>query len=77
MTTFLAAAVVLFICALGMCVFMLKGKDAEFPKFDVGSNPEMRKRGIRCYKEVDAELHARKCSGEYSEACKECGLYKK
>ena len=35
----------------------------------------MRKLGIRCYKDVDAELHSKKCSGNFSEACKECKLY--
>ena len=44
MTTFLAAAIVLGLGILGMCVFLLK-KDGEFPKYDVGSNPEMQKRG--------------------------------
>ena len=68
MTTFLAAAIVLGLGILGMCVFLLK-KDGEFPKYDVGSNPEMQKRGIRCFKDVDAELHDRpvKCDGNYSE----------
>lgn len=69
-----------FLLTLGivaLCVFLLgfnilRGK--EFPKYDVGSNEEMRKRGIRCYKEVDAEIHSRKCSGNYSEACKDCAL---
>lgn len=77
MTTFLAAAVVLGLGVLCMFAFVLKGKDAEFPKFDVGSNPEMQKRGIRCFKDVDAELHNRKCDGNFSEACKDCGLYNK
>lgn len=77
MKTFLAVLIILGCCVLGMCAFMLKGKDAEFPKFDVGSNPEMQKRGIRCFKDEDAELHNRKCDGNYSEACKDCGLNKK
>ena len=72
--TVLAAAVVLGLGVLGMFVFVLK-KDGEFPKYDVGSNPEMRKRGIRCFKDEDAAIHSRKCDGNYSEACKECGLY--
>ena len=75
MTTFLAAAIVLGLGILGMCVFLLK-KDGEFPKYDVGSNPEMQKRGIRCFKDEDAELHGKpvKCDGNYSEACKDCHL---
>lgn len=74
MSTFIAAAIVLVLAVLAMFVFMFK-KDGEFPKYDVGSNEEMRKRGIRCFKDVDAEIHNRKCDGNYSEACKECGLY--
>lgn len=58
-----------------MCVFVLK-PGAEFPKYDVGSNEQMRKRGIRCFKDEDAALHRKKCSGNYSAACKDCGLYK-
>ena len=74
LTTVLAAVVVLGLAVLGMFVFVLK-KDGEFPKYDVGSNPEMRKRGIRCFKDEDAELHRTRCDGNYTEACKECGLF--
>ena len=35
----------------------------------------MRKRGIRCFKDEDDELHRTRCDGNYSEACKECGLF--
>lgn len=78
MTTFLAAAIVLGLGVLGMFVFLLK-KDGEFPKYDVGSNPEMQKRGIRCFKDEDAEFHNKPtaCDGNYSDACRDCGLYKK
>ena len=73
MRTFLVALAVLSLCILGMC-FNIIFRKKEFPKYDVGSNEEMRKRGIRCYKDEDAELHARKCSGNYSDACKDCNL---
>ncbi|MBO4605445.1 MAG: hypothetical protein J5667_02740 [Bacteroidales bacterium] len=78
MTTFLAAAIVLGLGILGMCVYLLK-EGGEFPKYDVGSNPEMQKRGIRCFKDVDAELHSKrvKCDGNYTEACEGCQLYNK
>lgn len=71
--TFVAAAVVIGLCVLGMCVFLLK-KGGEFPKYDVGSNPQMQKMGIRCFKDEDASLHGKVCSGNYSEACKDCSL---
>lgn len=74
MKVFLAALVLVALCVFGMCFNMIFRKK-EFPRYDVGSNEEMRKRGIRCYKDEDAALHKKKCSGNYSEACKECSLY--
>lgn len=59
-----------------MC-FNIVFRKKEFPKYDVGSNEEMRKRGIRCYKDVDAELHGKRCAGNHGEACKDCNLFKK
>ena len=76
METFIAAAVILVLGVAGMCVFMIK-KDGEFPKFDVGSNEQMRQMGIRCFKDEDAALHNKKCDGNYSEACRECALFEK
>lgn len=75
--TIITAAIVLVIGVALMCVFLLK-KDGEFPKFDVGSNPEMHKRGIYCFKDVDAQYHSpkkRACSGDLSADCKDCGFY--
>ena len=43
------------LAVLGLSVGILHGRG--FPQYDVGSNEEMRKRGIRCFKDVDAELH--------------------
>ena len=73
--TFIVALVVLGLGVLGMCFNILfRGKD--FPKYDVGSNEEMRRRGIRCYKDEDAALHRKPhCTGNYSDACKDCKLY--
>ena len=73
--TFIVALAVLGLGVLGLCFNILfRGKD--FPNYDVGSNEEMRRRGIRCYKDEDAALHAnRHCSGDFSEACKDCKLY--
>ncbi len=63
------------LAVLGLSVGILHGRG--FPQYDVGSNEEMRKRGIRCFKDVDAELHGRPkgCNGTPSEACKDCALY--
>ena len=77
MKVFLVTAVLVGLCVFGMCFNIIFRKDGEFPKYDVGSNEEMKKRGITCYKDEDARLHARKCSGNYSEACRDCSLFKK
>ena len=80
MKVFLAAVVLVGLCVLGMCIGVLFRRG--FPKYDVGSNPEMAARGIRCFKDEDAALHRRLrrglpagCSGNFSDACKDCGLY--
>lgn len=73
MTTFLVALFLLLICIFGMC-FNIIFRKKEFPKYDVGSNEEMRKRGIQCFKDEDAALHGKRCTGNYSEACKDCNL---
>ncbi len=71
MAVFLLTAAILLICAVGLCFNILfRGK--EFPHYDVGSNEEMRRRGIRCFKDVDAELQRRSCSGNSGDECKEC-----
>ena len=77
MKIFLVTLVAVAVCVFGLCFNIIFRKDGEFPKYDVGSNEEMRKRGIRCFKDEDAELHKKKCSGNYSEACKDCSLYNK
>ena len=73
--TFIVALVVLGLGVLGMSFnILVRGKD--FPHYDVGSNEEMRKRGIRCYKDEDAALQGKRhCSGDFSDACKDCSLY--
>ena len=71
---FLVVLVLVGLCVVGLGVNILFfGK--EFPKYDVGSNEEMRRRGIRCFKDEDAALHGKACSGNPSEVCKDCQLY--
>ena len=76
MLIFLITLVVVGLCVFGLCFNIIFRKNGEFPKYDVGSNEEMRKRGIVCFKDVDAKLHQKKCSGNFSDACKDCSLYK-
>ena len=73
MKVFLLTLAVVGLCVIGLC-FNIIFRKKEFPKYDVGSNEEMRKRGIRCFKDVDAELHQKHCDGNFSEACKDCAL---
>lgn len=74
MTVFLVTLAAVALCVFGLC-FNIIFRNKEFPKYDVGSNEEMRKRGIRCYKDEDAALHGKHCTGNYSDACKDCSLY--
>ena len=71
---FLVCLVVVGLCVLGLGVNVIFFKK-EFPKYDVGSNEEMRKRGIRCYKDEDAALHRKACPGKELESCKDCSLF--
>ena len=80
MKVFVAALILVGVAVLGMSVGILMHRG--FPKYDVGSNPEMAKRGIRCFKDEDAALHRKDsgqqptaCSGNYSAACDNCPLY--
>ena len=70
---FLVVFVLVGLCVLGLGVNILRGR--EFPKYDVGSNEEMRKRGIRCFKDEDADLHRKVCTAAQTDACKDCHLY--
>ena len=76
MALFLVTLAVVALCVLGLGVnIFFRRKD--FPQFDVGGNEEMRKRGIRCFKDEDAALHGGPCPGKEGEtACAECNFYK-
>ncbi|MCQ2139790.1 MAG: hypothetical protein MJZ09_05400 [Bacteroidales bacterium] len=83
MTVFLSAAVVLIIAVFGMCFNIIFRKDGKFPEYEVSSNKEMRKLGIRCMREQDDAIFGsdrdRKhdiCTGDFDESCKGCSLYK-
>jgi len=74
-TVFISVLVVVVLCVIGLGVNIFFRKK-DFPHYDVGSNEEMRSRGIRCYKDEDAALHNNKCSSSAAtDACKECKLY--
>ncbi|MCQ2153320.1 MAG: hypothetical protein MJY44_01940 [Bacteroidales bacterium] len=74
MLAFVCALVLVGLCVLGLCFnVIVRGKD--FPKYDVGSNRQMKERGILCFKDVDAGLHGGKCGGNGSDDCRECSHY--
>jgi len=81
MKVFLAAVVFvgLAVLLLGVNIFFFH---RPFPDGEISTNPEMRKRGIKCAKEEELELLARKqgkkvCDGNFSDACASCSLYRK
>ena len=82
MKTLLAAIVFVGVAVLllGVNIFFFH---RPFPDGEISTNPEMRKRGIKCAKQEELELlRAQKkgrtaCDGHYSGACASCGLYNK
>lgn len=84
MKVFLAALILIGAGVFGMC-FNILFRRKDFPQSDVGANEEMRKKGIRCMAEIDAELFSSKrsrridkpaaCSGDYTDACASCAFY--
>ena len=75
MKVFLAAILLVGICVLLLSVGILFKRG--FPQYDVGGNEKLKARGITCYREEDERLHRRRvCSGNFSDACADCTLYK-
>ena len=77
MKTLLAAILFVGIAVLllGVNIFFFH---RPFPDGEISTNPEMRKRGIKCVKQEEMEMLAREkgaCSGQYSDACRSCALY--
>lgn len=80
MKVFLAALALVALCVLGMCVGVLFHR--EFPKGDIDDNPELKRRGIQCYRYEDERLRNEAplgqrsvCSGDYSPSCRGCAFY--
>ena len=82
MKTFLAAIIFvgLAVLLLGVNIFFFR---RPFPDGEISTNPQMRKRGIKCVREEEMErLRASRkgkkfCDGNYSEACASCHLFAK
>ena len=84
MAVFLVTLVLVAAGVFGMCFNIIFRKDGTFPEYEVGSNKEMRKLGIRCMKEEMAELDRTPsqtphggCTGSTDPSCEGCSLYKK
>ena len=83
MVLFLVTLVLVGLGVFGMCFNLLFRKDGRFPEYEVGSNKEMRRLGIRCMKEEmealdrkERPLHAA-CTGSTDPSCEGCSLYQK
>ena len=79
MKTLLAAIVFvgLAVLLLGVNIFFFR---RPFPDGEISTNPEMRKRGIKCAKQEELEMLAaskgkKLCAGDGSAACASCKLY--
>lgn len=79
MKVFLAAVLFVGLCVALMAISMiLKPRTGRFPDYDIGSNEQMRRRGIKCFREEDEKYHRRgTCNGNLSDACKDCNYYRK
>ena len=79
MKVFLAAVIFvgLAVLLLGVNIFFFR---KPFPNGEISTNPEMKKRGIKCAKEEELEMLAAQkgkkpgCDGNVSEACASCTL---
>lgn len=78
MKTLLAAIVFvgLAVILLGVNIFFFH---RPFPDGEISTNPEMRKRGIKCAKQEELEMLAAQkgkklCDGNVSDACASCTL---
>lgn len=71
----LAALVLVGLCVFGLCFNIIFRKNGHFPETDVGSNREMRKRGIVCAKEDELKMWRKKderAAGCDDSSCAEC-----
>ena len=69
---FILSLILLALCVLGLSINMLVKKDGTFPKTEIGDNPHMHERGIRCAKEEEMALWNNEKTGEKTSACSSC-----
>ena len=61
-------AILLIISFAGLGIKMLFKKGGKFPDTHVGSNAEMRKRGITCAKRTDIGCNSGACACSFDQA---------
>ena len=49
--TLLISVFLLALCVAGLAISILLKKNGQFPQTEIGTNPHMRKLGVRCAKE--------------------------
>ena len=78
MKVFLLALAVVAVCVLGMCFNIIFRKDGKFPEYEVGANKDMKRMGIKCVRQEEAERMRRQRSGkdvkiiDCDESCSDC-----
>ena len=83
MAVFLVTLALVALAVFGMCFNIIFRKDGRFPEYEVGSNKDMRRLGIRCMKEemeaLDRKPHSvhAACTGGADPSCEGCSLYQK
>ena len=80
MLVFAVALVLVGLGVFGMCFNIIFRKNGKFPEYEVGSNQEMRKRGIICVNEEERQRRRRAQAGgkntkqlNCNESCSDCG----
>lgn len=71
MELFLVVLVIVGLCVFGMCFNIIFRKDGKFPEYEVGSNAEMRKRGILCMNEEEKKSRRKTGNGKIKQNCNE------
>lgn len=77
MKIFLLCLVLVGLCVFGMCFNVIFRKDGKFPEYEVGSNEEMKKKGIKCLHQEEAEMRASRKGKKHinincNESCSDC-----
>lgn len=76
--TLIVAAVVVVLGVFGMCFNIIFRRDGHFPEYEVGENREMRRLGIKCARQEEAERQRQQSASKKTikvdcdESCSDC-----